>query len=218
MRTAFATKALLAMACIHPAWVLAATPSEQQIVGWINNLDQSSASPAKAIHVVASKEVKLLSGEQAFISSVTFENAGRNFWAGYVLSRPKIRQSKILPYGGQSNTFIIHPYSHKGKLVHIVEFNSAGSGQGSVEGSKTLTVLDGWNIKTLREAEEGSYEGSYNDKLGDSDCKTGYNNQVFFNVMEYDSFIVETSIKANACSNLTAKDYKVQTQLIPIRF
>lgn len=212
MRIPFIPTLLVAPICLGSIPVMAAAPSQPQIISWITNLDQSSANPAKAIHITDTQTVQLVSGEQAFISSVEFENAGRNFWAGYLLTRPGLKQSRILPYGGQSNTFVLYPHYRKGKAINIIEFNSSGSGQGAVEGTKTLTVIDGWNIKTLREAEEGSYDG------GDSGCKAGHHNQVFFNVMEYGSFIVETSIKANACGNLTAKDYKVQTLLIPIRF
>lgn len=197
---------------------LAASPTQQQIIGWLINPKESSAHPANAINISRSEEILLLSGEKAFISAVEYENAGRNFWAGYILTRPALKQSKILPFGGQSNTFIIHSHYSKGKPVNIIEFTSAGSGQGASQRSKTLTVINGWNIKTLREGEEGSYDGRYDDKLGEIDCKTGFNNHVYFNVMEYDPFIVETTVNIDPCGNGSAKDYKVRTQLFPIGF
>jgi hypothetical protein len=52
--------------------------------------------------------VKLISGEEAYLSGVSFENAGRNFWAGYV-NPPKLKQARILKeFGGQSNSFKVH--------------------------------------------------------------------------------------------------------------
>jgi hypothetical protein len=48
--------------------------------------------PFRLIHTEA---VKLISGEEAYLSGVSFENAGRNFWAGYVLTRPKLKQARI---------------------------------------------------------------------------------------------------------------------------
>jgi hypothetical protein len=109
--------------------------------------------------------VKLISGEEAYLSGVSFENAGRNFWAGYVLTRPKLKQSRILKeFGGQSNSFKVHPTVYKGKPIQLIEIESAGSGQGTVESSKSLVYFTQWTTKLITEVEESSYDGRYDEK------------------------------------------------------
>ena len=87
----------------------ASVPKVQEIIHQLINLDDSQATPAKAILVDHTQAVTLRSGEHAYLSGVSFENAGRNFWAGYILTRPTLKQSKILTdFGGQSNTFKVY--------------------------------------------------------------------------------------------------------------
>ncbi|MFM6905029.1 MAG: hypothetical protein ACKOUU_03040, partial [Acinetobacter tjernbergiae] len=112
----------------------AAVPTDKTIISWITNLQDSNANPPQAIQIDSTEAVKLISGEEAYLSGVSFENAGRNFWAGYVLTRPKLKQARILKeFGGQSNSFKVHPTVYKGKPIQLIEIESAGSGQGTVE-------------------------------------------------------------------------------------
>lgn len=69
----------------------AAVPADKTIISWITNLQDSNANPQQAIQIDHTEKVKLISGEEAYLSGVSFENAGRNFWAGYVLTRPKLK-------------------------------------------------------------------------------------------------------------------------------
>ena len=64
----------------------AAVPKDNTIISWITNLQDSNANPPQAILIDHTEKVKLVSGEEAYLSGVSFDNAGRNFWAGYVLT------------------------------------------------------------------------------------------------------------------------------------
>jgi len=56
----------------------AAVPPDKTIISWINNLQDSNANPPQAIQIDSTEAVKLISGEEAYLSGVSFENAGRN--------------------------------------------------------------------------------------------------------------------------------------------
>ena len=192
-------------------------PSSAQIVQWIKNIDASNASPERAIKVDETKPVTLYSGEKAYLSAVTYENSGRNFWGGYILTRPQLRQSQILEFGGQSNTFRIHSIYKNEREFDLIEFESESSGQGEVSQSLTLTYINNWQVKELWDVESGSFAGRYKDELNDVDCKTGYDHSAFINLLPFDGRIVETTVKSNACDNKTNKDYKVTSQVIELR-
>ncbi|WHP05319.1 MULTISPECIES: hypothetical protein [Acinetobacter] len=210
----FICVALCLSALISPAY--AAAPPAETIVNWITNLNDSNANPPKAILIDHTEKVKLVSGEEAYLSGVSFENAGRNFWAGYVLTRPKLKQAKILKeFGGQSNTFKIHSTVYKGKPVDLVEIESAGSGQGTVESSKSLVYLSQWNTRLITEVQESSYAGRYDEKLDAEDCRTGSDDTGYLNVMSYSPYVVKTTVTGNACND-KPKGYKVNSTIIPI--
>ena len=150
------------------------------------------------------------------MSGVSFENAGRNFWAGYVLTRPKLKQAKILKeFGGQSNTFKVHPTMYKGKSIELVEIESAGSGQGTVEATKSLVYLSQWNAKLITEVQESSNAGRYDEKLDAEDCRTGSDNTGYLNVMPYSPYVIKTTVTGNACND-KPKGYKVNSLVLPI--
>ncbi|MDM1020965.1 hypothetical protein QSV37_11745 [Acinetobacter sp. VNK23] len=196
--------------------VHAAAPPAETIVNWITNLNDSNANPPQAILIDHTEKVKLVSGEEAYLSGVSFENAGRNFWAGYVLTRPKLKQARILKtFGGQSNTFKIHSTVYKGKPVDLVEIESAGSGQGTVESSKSLVYLSQWNTRLITQVQESSYAGRYDDKLNAEDCRTGSDDTGYLNVMSYSPYVVKTTVTGNACND-KPKGYKVNSTIIPI--
>lgn len=194
----------------------AAVPTDKTIINWITNLQDSNANPQQAIQIDHTEKVKLISGEEAYLSGVSFENAGRNFWAGYVLTRPKLKQAKILKeFGGQSNTFKVHPTMYKGKSIELVEIESAGSGQGTVETTKSLVYFTQWTSKLITEVEESSYDGRYDEKLGAEDCRTGRDNSGYLNVMPYSPYVIRTTVTGDACNN-KPQGYKVSSKLIPI--
>ncbi|GAA5007128.1 hypothetical protein GCM10023206_12910 [Acinetobacter puyangensis] len=194
---------------------MAKTPSTTQIIDWISNSEKSYASPANKIVIEHSEEITLLSGEKAYVSGIEFVNAGRNFVKGYILTRPALKQSHILQFGGQSNTFVVHQVIVKGKPVNLVEFEGAGSGQGTIGKSRTLAYFKNWQPITIAEARSYYSPGQYDDKLGDSDCKTGANNIGILNVLEQQSMVLKTEITGNACAS-RVQDYKIQSKLIPI--
>lgn len=194
----------------------AAVPTDKAIISWITNLQDSNANPPQAIQIDSTETVKLISGEDAYLSSVSFENAGRNFWAGYVLTRPKLKQSRILKeFGGQSNSFKVHPTVYKSKPIQLIEIESAGSGQGTVESSKSLVYFTQWASKLIAEVEESSYSGRYDEKLGEEDCRTGRDNSGYLNVMPYSPYVIRTTVTGDACNN-KPQGYKVSSKLIPI--
>ncbi|NNH79211.1 hypothetical protein HLH17_16460 [Acinetobacter sp. ANC 5380] len=192
------------------------TPTGQEALSWLINSKESPASPATAIKFVQASKITLLDGEEAYLSGVEFEDAPRNSWAGYILIRPKIRQSKILPYGGQSNSYRIHNTYYKDNPINVIEINSASSGQGNIDGVKYMVVFKGFQAQELAMGDVSSTTGEYIDELNDTDCKTGDNIQTFFNVMPYDPIIIKTHLTSNACENLAPKDFKTKTDLIPI--
>ncbi|OBY73620.1 hypothetical protein [Acinetobacter gyllenbergii] len=194
----------------------AAVPTDKTIISWITNLQDSNASPPQAIQIDSTEAVKLISGEEAYLSGVSFENAGRNFWAGYVLTRPKLKQARILKeFGGQSNSFKVHSTVYKAKPIQLIEIESTGSGQGTVESSKSLVYFTQWTSKLIAEVEESSYNGRYNEKLGAEDCRTGRDNSGYLNVMPYSPYVIRTTVTGDACNN-KPQGYKVSTKLIPI--
>lgn len=194
----------------------AAVPTDKAIISWITNLQDSNANPPQAIQIDSTEAVKLISGEEAYLSGVSFENAGRNFWAGYVLTRPKLKQSRILKeFGGQSNSFKVHPTVYKGKPIQLIEIESTGSGQGTVESSKSLVYFNQWSTKLITEVEESSYNGRYDEKLGEEDCRTGRENSGYLNVMPYSPYVIRTTVTGDACNN-KPQGYKVSSKLIPI--
>ncbi|OUY05950.1 hypothetical protein [Acinetobacter populi] len=194
---------------------MAKVPSTTEIIGWLNNPEKSYANPANAISIDRTEEIVLMSGEKAYISGIEFANAGRNFWAGYILTRPNLKQSHLLEFGGQSNTFVVHQVIVNGKPVNLVEFESAGSGQGTIEQSRTLTYFKNWQPVTIAEAESYYSPGQFDVKQGDSDCKTGANDTGILNVLEQQSMVLKTEITGNACAS-RPQDYKIQSKLIPI--
>jgi hypothetical protein len=170
--------AIAAHAC-SAATVFAATPtppSQAQIAAW---------SPAEINEMGPSIDrllpVTLRSGEQAYLASVSYENAGRNFWAGYLLVRPQIGEARPLDeFGGQYNQIrTLDEYSASHSAVII---GGAGSGQGTVESSYSLVVFDGWSANTLYSASESDNSGNCGADV-ERYC-TG--NKVFINVFEGD--------------------------------
>lgn len=196
--------------------IYAQAPTQQQIVAWISNPERSNASPARSIQIDRTEEIKLMSGEVAYLSAIEFNNAGRNFWAGYILTRPTLKQSQILNFGGQSNTFNIHPTYYKDKQIQLIEFESAGSGQGVIEASKTMVVFQNWKAIELAELQQGSSDGFFDDESNDTSCKSGWDNSGFFNVMPYAPYIIETTLTGDACDN-KPQGYSVKTRLIEIK-
>jgi len=194
----------------------ATVPTDKTIISWITNLQDSNANPPHAIQIDSTEAVKLISGEEAYLSSVSFENSGRNFWAGYVLTRPKLKQARILKeFGGQSNSFKVHSTVYKGKPIQLIEIENAGSGQGTVESSKSLVYLNQWTSKLITEVEESSYGGRYDEKLGAEDCRTGRDHSGYLNVMPYSPYVIRTTVTGDACNN-KPQGYKVNSKLIPV--
>lgn len=152
-------------------------PSSTQIAAW---------SPEEVNEMGPTIErllpVTLKSGEQAYLASVSYENAGRNFWAGYLLVRPHIGEARPLEeFGGQYNQIrTLDDYSDSHSAVII---GGAGSGQGSSQSSYALVVFDGWSPRILFSTSESDNSGNCGVYV-ERDCE---GNDVFINVFEGDS-------------------------------
>lgn len=104
---------------------------------------------------------------------------------------------------------------YKGKPIQLIEIESAGSGQGTVESSKSLVYLNQWTSKLITEVEESSYGGRYDEKLGAEDCRTGRDHSGYLNVMPYSPYVIRTTVTGDACNN-KPQGYKVSSKLIPV--
>ncbi|AEB58447.1 hypothetical protein [Ectopseudomonas mendocina] len=171
--------AIAALAC-SAATVFAAPPtppSPTQIAAWSpEEINEMGPSIDKLLPIT------LKGGEQAYLASVSYENAGRNFWAGYLLVRPQIGEARPLDeFGGQYNQIrTLDEYSTSHSAVII---GGAGSGQGTSESSYSLVVFDGWAVKTLFSASESDNSGNCGAYV-ERDCS---GNRVFINVFEGDA-------------------------------
>ena len=189
----------------------AAVPTAKEIISTITNLEDSNANPPKAISIEHTKAIKLKSGEVAYLSGVSYENAGRNFWSGYILTRPKLKQSQILEYGGQSNEFKIYNVQPKTKPIQLIELSLASSGQGATSRRDELVYFDGWEAYVVATAESSSDLGRYSEVLGEEDCKTGHEIASTMKVVPQENYILITTKTANACNGakVTVKEAKV---------
>ncbi|NAR99893.1 hypothetical protein [Acinetobacter haemolyticus] len=189
------------------SFAIANIPSPKQIKDNILNKYQSNANPQGAIKVSNTKQIRLLNGEIAYISSADYADSARNFWGGYILTRPKFKYSVILQkFGGQSNTYKIHPIKYNGRTIDLVEFRSSSSGQGGWETTKTLTYINGWTVHDLDKIEEKSY--------GQSDkCSSNYEKSGKFSINHEKQLIVKELKVLNACS----KKYSTKTLTKPIK-
>ncbi len=189
----------------------AATPTSKEIISTLTNLDDSYATPKNAIYINKTQVVRLKSGEVAYLSGVEFEDAGRNFWGGYILTRPKLKQSQILEYGGQANRFKVYNAQAKSKPIQLVQLTAASSGQGEVSSRDDLVYFDGWKAYVVATAESSSYPGRYSEKLGEEDCKTGENIESTLKVVAEADYVLRTSKTSNACkgAKVTIKEDKI---------
>lgn len=152
-------------------------PSSTQIAAWSpEEINEMGPTIERLLPVT------LKSGEQAYLASVSYENAGRNFWAGYLLVRPHIGEARPLEeFGGQYNQIrTLDDYSDSHSAVII---GGAGSGQGSSESSYALVVFDGWSPRILFSTSESDNSGNCGAYV-ERDCE---GNDVFINVFEGDS-------------------------------
>jgi hypothetical protein len=84
----------------------------------------------------------LQSGEQAYLSAVEYADSGRNFSSGYILTRPKLKQSQHLEsFAGQSASIEVLSRQRKATLL---ELESSGSGQGTMASGVSLVTFNGW--------------------------------------------------------------------------
>ena len=189
----------------------AAGLTAKDIISTITNLDDSYATPKNAIDINKTQAVRLKSGEVAYLSGVEFEDAGRNFWGGYILTRPKLKQSQILEYGGQANSFKIYNAQAKTQPIQLVQLTSASSGQGEVSSRDDLVYFDGWKAYVVATAESSSYPGRYSEKLGEEDCKTGENIESTLKLVADADYVLRTTKTSNACkgTKVTIKEDKI---------
>lgn len=151
----------------------AVPPTVEQIKAW---------APAEqvALGITVNKlvPVTLIGGERAYLASVNYEEAGRNFWAGYLLVRPVLQQARALEeFGGQYNEItLLEPYAENQEVVII---GGAGSGQGIVERSYSVVAFEGWTVKSLYSVSESDNSGNCGEVMK-TYCK---GNDVFINTL-----------------------------------
>lgn len=122
--------------------------------------------------------VTLLGGEQAYLASVSYQKAPRNFWAGYLLVRPRLQRARALEdFGGHYNE--ITPLEPSSESQRVVLVGSAASGQGYSERIYSVVTFDGWNAKSLYRVSESDNSGHCG-QLAETHCK---GNTVFINVL-----------------------------------
>lgn len=189
----------------------AVAPTSKEIMSTLTNLDDSYATPKNAIHIDKTQKIQLKSGEIAYLSGVEFQDAGRNFWGGYILTRPKLKQSQILEYGGQANQFKVYQVQAKTKPIQLIQLTSASSGQGEVSSRDELVYFEGWKAYVVATAESSSYLGRYSETLGEEDCKTGENIDSTFKVVDQADYVLITTKTSNACkgAKVTIKEEKI---------
>lgn len=118
----------------------AAPPSADNILRWL-------IEPAGNTIVQKIEPITLKGGEEAYLASVEFPDKGRNFGAGYILARPKFKQSILLrDFGGQINTVTQVASYATGSLLII---GSAGSGQGQMKVDQFVVYFDSWKAKVV---------------------------------------------------------------------
>lgn len=137
-------------------------PSRETVLSWLKP-EQNIDLDGKATRIV------LLGGEVAWIENVSLPDQGRNFSHDVVLSRPALKQARLLEMGNGSVGA-----AHKGRAdgLSFVELSSFGSGQGIVEGSTSLVVFDGWKSIELHAAEESDDTGNCGQKETERDCES----------------------------------------------
>lgn len=157
MRPKASTIAALVLCSILSPFALSAQPSAESIVRWLTE-------PAGKTIVQKIEPITLKGGEEAYLASVEFPDQGRNFWAGYILARPKLKKSILLQdFGGQINTVTQVATFSTGSLVII---GSAGSGQGQMNIDQSVVYFDGWKAKMLFKAESYNNFGSCGPDIG----------------------------------------------------
>ena len=135
---------LLTLLCASAFSAHAAAPSDTQIVNWLTNKDKIVAEKVNSntVNITQTEAITLQSGEQAYLSAVEYVDSGRNFSSGYVLTRPKLRQSQHLEsFAGQSASIEVLSRQRKATLL---ELESSGSGQGTMASAVSLVTFNGW--------------------------------------------------------------------------
>ena len=135
---------LLMLLCASTLSAHAAAPSDKQIVNWLTNKDKIVAEEVNSntVSITQTEAITLQSGEQAYLSAVEYVDSGRNFSSGYVLTRPKLRQSQHLEsFAGQSASIEVLSRQRKATLL---ELESSGSGQGTMASAVSLVTFNGW--------------------------------------------------------------------------
>ena len=135
---------LLTLLCASAFSAHAAAPSDKQIVNWLTNKDKIVAEKVNSntVNITQTEAITLQSGEHAYLSAVEYVDSGRTFSSGYVLTRPKLRQSQHLEsFAGQSASIEVLSRQRKATLL---ELESSGSGQGTMASAVSLVTFNGW--------------------------------------------------------------------------
>lgn len=124
-----------------------------QIIAWLSNPQDAQVALNK-INIENTEVIQIGGNETAWISSVNFDDAGRNFWGGYILTRPALKKSLLLnKFGGQANEVKVLSRNYQPTLIQL---SSAGSGQGDTDNTDYVLSFDGWKAKIYYQADSFS--------------------------------------------------------------
>lgn len=145
--------ALFGMLILCAAQTYAKAPSKAQMINWLSNPEEIVAEKVniKTVSIGQTEEIHLQSGEVAYLSAVEYNNAGRNFSHGYILTRPDLKKAMHLTdFAGQSANIDVLSRNRKATLLQL---SSSGSGQGTVVSGETILRFDGWTPKIFYRSE-----------------------------------------------------------------
>lgn len=131
-------------------------PTEKQIIEWLN---KGAAQAEIYSHDKTDiKTIYLQDHEKAYLVSVALRNEGRNGMFRTALIRPAIQEARVLPSYIKNVEAV---YDLSDDMISELVALEIYSGQGTMEGTKSLVNLNGWEPVVLLERKIRSSSGAY---------------------------------------------------------
>lgn len=196
---------------------MAASISDAQIIKWLINPDSTNSTLDK-ISIEETHTIKLANGEPALISGVHFDDSGRNFWGGYILTRPYLKKSMFLSkFGGQTNEISILSKRYGATLIQL---ESAGSGQGDIDSTESIVSFKGWVPQVVYSTSNFSHGfGRYTaDEYPQKQCEERETKFKFIERITAPQVIETVNYYKGKCGDdIALKDYKTKTKTLTIK-
>ena len=196
---------------------MAAAISDAQIIKWLINPDSTNSTLDK-ISIEETHAIKLASGEPALISGVHFDDSGRNFWGGYILTRPHLKKSMFLSqFGGQTNEISILSKRYGATLIQL---ESAGSGQGDIDSTESIVSFKGWVPQVVYSASNFSHGfGRYTaDEYPQKQCEEKETKFKFIERITAPQVIETVSYYKGKCGEeIAPENYRTKTTTLTIK-